>query len=138
LYFRFGIVDITSNYSHSLSLTDGQTQVEIKVHQGEREMARDNKLLGNYSHSLSLTDGQTQVEIKVHQGEREMARDNKLLGNYHILSNSSCMGLFGCVVDRRNQCCGSVMFIPRITDPSFFIPDAGFRVKNIPDPHKRI
>jgi molecular chaperone DnaK (HSP70) len=30
---------------------DGQTQVEIKVHQGEREMARDNKLLGNYSYS---------------------------------------------------------------------------------------
>jgi molecular chaperone DnaK len=27
---------------------DGQTQVEIKVHQGEREMARDNKLLGNH------------------------------------------------------------------------------------------
>lgn len=25
---------------------DGQTQVEIKVHQGEREMARDNKILG--------------------------------------------------------------------------------------------
>jgi len=27
---------------------DGQTQVEIKVHQGEREMARDNKLLGQF------------------------------------------------------------------------------------------
>lgn len=25
---------------------DGQTQVEIKVHQGEREMAVDNKMLG--------------------------------------------------------------------------------------------
>merc|ERR1712107_484835 len=25
---------------------DGQTQVELKVHQGEREMAKDNKLLG--------------------------------------------------------------------------------------------
>lgn len=25
---------------------DGQTQVEIKVHQGEREMAMDNKMLG--------------------------------------------------------------------------------------------
>jgi molecular chaperone DnaK (HSP70) len=33
---------------------DGQTQVEIKVHQGEREMARDNKLLGNYSYSHSV------------------------------------------------------------------------------------
>jgi hypothetical protein len=31
---------------------DGQTQVEIKVHQGEREMARDNKLLGNYSYTV--------------------------------------------------------------------------------------
>jgi len=27
---------------------DGQTQVEIKVHQGEREMASDNKLLGQF------------------------------------------------------------------------------------------
>ncbi|KAJ8317592.1 hypothetical protein KUTeg_005496 [Tegillarca granosa] len=27
---------------------DGQTQVEIKVHQGEREMAMDNKLLGQF------------------------------------------------------------------------------------------
>ena len=28
---------------------DGQTQVEIKVQQGEREMAADNKLLGQFS-----------------------------------------------------------------------------------------
>lgn len=28
---------------------DGQTQVQIKVHQGEREMATDNKLLGQFS-----------------------------------------------------------------------------------------
>ena len=28
---------------------DGQTQVEIKVHQGEREMASDNKMLGRFS-----------------------------------------------------------------------------------------
>merc|ERR1712142_393448 len=27
---------------------DGQTQVELKVHQGEREMARDNKLIGQF------------------------------------------------------------------------------------------
>ena len=27
---------------------DGQTQVEIKVHQGEREMAADNKMLGQF------------------------------------------------------------------------------------------
>ena len=27
---------------------DGQTQVEIKVHQGEREMAADNKILGQF------------------------------------------------------------------------------------------
>merc|ERR1719370_2267611 len=29
--------------------SDGQTQTEIKVHQGEREMASDNKLLGQFS-----------------------------------------------------------------------------------------
>lgn len=28
---------------------DGQTQVQIKVHQGEREMAADNKILGEFS-----------------------------------------------------------------------------------------
>ena len=28
---------------------DGQTQVEIKVYQGERDMAADNKLLGQFS-----------------------------------------------------------------------------------------
>merc|ERR1711997_640463 len=28
---------------------DGQTQVELKVHQGEREMAKDNKTLGQFS-----------------------------------------------------------------------------------------
>jgi len=28
---------------------DGQTQVEIKVCQGEREMASDNKLLGQFT-----------------------------------------------------------------------------------------
>merc|ERR1712135_160436 len=28
---------------------DGQTQTEIKVHQGEREMAADNKLLGQFT-----------------------------------------------------------------------------------------
>ena len=28
---------------------DGQTQVEIKVHQGEREMAADNKMLGQFT-----------------------------------------------------------------------------------------
>lgn len=28
---------------------DGQTQVEIKVHQGEREMAADNKMLGAFT-----------------------------------------------------------------------------------------
>lgn len=36
-------------FSFSLSAADGQTQVEIKVHQGEREMASDNKLLGQFS-----------------------------------------------------------------------------------------
>ena len=39
-------------YLHPLQVfstaADGQTQVEIKVHQGEREMAADNKLLGQF------------------------------------------------------------------------------------------
>jgi len=38
---RFGQVFSTA--------ADGQTQVEIKVHQGEREMASDNKLLGQFT-----------------------------------------------------------------------------------------
>merc|ERR1712126_28471 len=33
----------------SSTAADGQTQVEIKVHQGEREMAANNKLLGQFS-----------------------------------------------------------------------------------------
>merc|ERR1711913_272211 len=35
----------TKTYS---TAADGQTQVEIKIFQGEREMAADNKLLGNF------------------------------------------------------------------------------------------
>lgn len=39
-----------TNYPFQVFSTaaDGQTQVEIKVHQGEREMAADNKLLGQF------------------------------------------------------------------------------------------
>ena len=35
----------TKTYS---TAADGQTQVEIKIFQGEREMAQDNKKLGNF------------------------------------------------------------------------------------------
>merc|ERR1712102_234908 len=44
---------------------DGQTQVEIKVHQGEREMAADNKLLGNFilSGIPPMPRGQPQIEV---------------------------------------------------------------------------
>jgi len=35
----------TKTYS---TAADGQTQVEIKIYQGEREMASDNKMLGNF------------------------------------------------------------------------------------------
>merc|ERR1711981_467115 len=44
---------------------DGQTQVEIKVFQGEREMAKDNKLLGNFilSGIPPMPRGQPQVEV---------------------------------------------------------------------------
>ena len=33
---------------------DGQTQVEIKIYQGEREMAAENKLLGNFQVRLNI------------------------------------------------------------------------------------
>merc|ERR1712113_840002 len=44
---------------------DGQTQVEIKVLQGEREMAADNKLLGNFvlSGIPPMPRGTPQVEV---------------------------------------------------------------------------
>merc|ERR1711881_573686 len=44
---------------------DGQTQVEIKVYQGEREMASDNKLLGNFilSGIPPMPRGQPQIEV---------------------------------------------------------------------------
>merc|ERR1712025_861411 len=44
---------------------DGQTQVDIKVFQGEREMAADNKLLGNFilSGIPPMPRGQPQIEV---------------------------------------------------------------------------
>ena len=44
---------------------DGQTQVEIKVLQGEREMASDNKLLGNFvlSGIPPMSRGTPQIEV---------------------------------------------------------------------------
>jgi len=44
---------------------DGQTQVEIKVLQGEREMANDNKLLGNFvlSGIPPMSRGTPQIEV---------------------------------------------------------------------------
>lgn len=44
---------------------DGQTQVEIKVLQGEREMAADNKLLGNFvlSGIPPMSRGTPQIEV---------------------------------------------------------------------------
>merc|ERR1712066_52816 len=44
---------------------DGQTQVEIKVYQGERDMAKDNKLLGNFilAGIPPMPRGQPQVEV---------------------------------------------------------------------------
>ena len=43
---------------------DGQTQVEIKVHQGEREMANDNKLLGQFQ-LVSKRSNQNTVSSKI-------------------------------------------------------------------------
>merc|ERR1719381_194896 len=44
---------------------DGQTQVELKVHQGEREMAKDNKLLGQFQLSgiPPMPRGVPQIEV---------------------------------------------------------------------------
>ena len=62
----------------------GQTQVEIKVFQGEREPPSDRPVPRRQVFSTAA-DGQTQVEIKVFQGEREMAADNKLLGQFQLV-----------------------------------------------------
>ncbi|KAK3096200.1 hypothetical protein FSP39_024362 [Pinctada imbricata] len=65
---------------------DGQTQVEIKIGQGEREMIVDNKILGSFHLVFSTAeDGQTSVQIKVAQGEREMVIDNKVLGEFMLV-----------------------------------------------------
>jgi len=44
---------------------DGQTQVEIKVYQGERDMAKDNKMLGNFilAGIPPMPRGQPQIEV---------------------------------------------------------------------------
>lgn len=44
---------------------DGQTKVEIKVYQGERELVRDNKLLGNFQLDgiPPLPKGVPQIEV---------------------------------------------------------------------------
>ena len=42
---------------------DGQTQVEIKVHQGEREMAVDNKLLGQFQLVCIIYDD---ISVNIH------------------------------------------------------------------------
>lgn len=44
---------------------DGQTQVEIKIYQGERDMAKDNKMLGNFvlTGIPPMPRGQPQIEV---------------------------------------------------------------------------
>merc|ERR1712228_494360 len=44
---------------------DGQTQVEIKIYQGERAMAKDNKMVGNFilSGIPPMPRGQPQIEV---------------------------------------------------------------------------
>merc|ERR1711957_1141261 len=44
---------------------DGQTQVEIKIYQGERDMAKDNKILGNFvlTGIPPMPRGQPQIEV---------------------------------------------------------------------------
>ena len=87
---------------------DNQTQVGIKVLQGEREIAplstshfiplcctgliadcyslRRNTTVPTKKAQVFSTaaDNQTQVGIKVLQGEREMAADNKALGQFEL------------------------------------------------------
>ena len=50
---------------------DGQTQVEIKVLQGEREMAADNQMLGQFSlvGIPPAPRGTPQVEVRLGRGE---------------------------------------------------------------------
>jgi molecular chaperone DnaK len=44
---------------------DGQTAIEVKIYQGERELVRDNKLLGNFNlvGILPTPKGVPQIEI---------------------------------------------------------------------------
>jgi molecular chaperone DnaK (HSP70) len=46
---HFHKVYFLGNFKVFSTAADGQTQVEIKVCQGEREMAADNKTLGQFS-----------------------------------------------------------------------------------------
>lgn len=67
--------------------TDNQTSVEIKVYQGERPMARDNKLLGNFilSGIPPAPRGVPQIEVKfdidangiVHVSAKDLATGNQ-------------------------------------------------------------
>lgn len=75
---------------------DGQTQVEIKVHQGEREMALDNKLLGQFS-LIGIPPaprGVPQVEVTfdidangiVHVSARDKGTGKEQQSNYLLIS----------------------------------------------------
>ena len=63
---------------------DGQTQVEIKVHQGEREMARDNKLLGK-NECLGKEQNSSFTSIDLYSYHSNMVRFVNVASNVFVV-----------------------------------------------------
>jgi len=80
---------------------DGQTQVEIKVHQGEREMAADNKLLGQFTlvGIPPAPRGVPQIEVTfdidangiVHVSARDKGTGKEQQSKSTLLNQAACL-----------------------------------------------
>ncbi len=73
---------------------DGQTQVQISVHQGEREMAKDNKILGQFQliGIMPAPRGVPQIEVTfdidangiVHVSAKDKATGKEQQSNFDL------------------------------------------------------